>query len=81
MQLAGIVIPQFAKMQKEESGRNKMNQYTRLLTILVTIFQASAYIAYLRTQTNGAIVTDNLLFYVSTIVVLTAGTSVCHVPG
>lgn len=74
MQLAGIVIPQFAKMQKEESGRNKMNQYTRLLTILVTIFQASAYIAYLRTQTNGAIVTDNLLFYVSTIVVLTAGT-------
>ncbi|WP_118974481.1 preprotein translocase subunit SecY [Taibaiella koreensis] len=74
MQLAGIVIPQFAKMQKEESGRNKMNQYTRFLTVLVTVFQASAYIAYLRTQTNGAIVTDGLLFYVSTIVVLTAGT-------
>lgn len=74
MQLAGIVIPQFAKMQKEESGRNKMNQYTRFLTVLVTVFQASAYIAYLRTQTNGAIVTDNLMFYVSTIVVLTAGT-------
>lgn len=74
MQLAGIVIPQFAKMQKEESGRNKMNQYTRFLTVLVTVFQASAYIAYLRTQTNGAIVTDGLLFYISTIVVLTAGT-------
>src|SRR5690606_19303761 len=29
MQLAGIVIPQFAKMQKEESGRAKINQYTR----------------------------------------------------
>lgn len=74
MQLAGIVIPQFAKMQKEESGRNKINQYTRFLTVLVTVFQASAYIAYLRTQTNGAIVADGLLFYVSTIVVLTAGT-------
>lgn len=74
MQLAGIVIPQFAKMQKEESGRNKINQYTRFLTVLVTIFQASAYIAYLRTQTNGAIVNDGLMFYLSTVVVLTAGT-------
>lgn len=75
MQLAGIVVPQFAKMQKEESGRNKMNQYTRYLTILVTIFQASAYIAYLRTQTGpGAIVMDGPLFYISTIVILTAGT-------
>lgn len=74
MQLAGIVIPQFAKLQKEESGRNKINQYTRFLTVLVTVFQASAYIAYLRTQTNGAIVIDSMLFYVSTIVVLTAGT-------
>ena len=74
MQLAGIVVPQFAKMQKEESGRNKMNQYTRFLTVLVTIFQASAYIAYLRTQTNGAIVADDIMFYISTIVVLTAGT-------
>lgn len=75
MQLAGIVVPQFAKMQKEESGRNKMNQYTRYLTILVTVFQASAYIAYLRTQTGpGAIVMEGPLFYVSTIIILTAGT-------
>lgn len=74
MQLAGIVIPQFAKLQKEESGRNKINQYTRFLTVLVTVFQASAYIAYLRTQTGGAIVTDGFFFYISTIVILTAGT-------
>lgn len=74
MQLAGIVVPQFAKLQKEESGRNKMNQYTRYLTVLVTIFQASAYIAFLRTQTGGAIVNDGLMFYVSTIIILTAGT-------
>lgn len=75
MQLAGIVIPQFAKMQKEESGRNKINQYTRFITIIVTVFQASAYIAYLRGQgAHGAIINDNLFFYVSTIIILTAGT-------
>ena len=74
MQLAGIVIPQFAKMQKEESGRQKINQYTRYLTIVVTVFQAAAYITYLKTQTNGAIVTDSMIFYVSTVVILTAGT-------
>jgi len=74
MQLAGIVIPQFAKMQKEESGRNKINQYTRFITIIVTVFQASAYIAYLRNTGRGAIVSDGLFFYVSTIIILTAGT-------
>jgi preprotein translocase subunit SecY len=74
MQLAGIVIPQFAKMQKEESGRNKMNQYTRFLTVVVTIFQASAYIAYLRQQTGGVIALDSVTFYISTIITLTAGT-------
>jgi len=75
MQLAGIVIPQFAKMQKEESGRNKINQYTRFITIIVTVFQASAYIAYLRGQgAHGAIINDNLFFYISTIIILTAGT-------
>lgn len=74
MQLAGIVVPQFAKMQKEESGRAKINQYTRYLTIIVTVMQASAYISYLKTQTNGAIVYDGGLFYISTIIILTAGT-------
>jgi preprotein translocase subunit SecY len=74
MQLAGIIVPQFAKMQKEESGRNKMNQYTRFLTVVVTVFQAVAYITYLR-QTHGpAIVIDGTLFYLSTVVILTAGT-------
>jgi len=74
MQLAGIVIPQFAKMQKEESGRNKMTQYTRYITVLVTVFQAAAYITYLKQQTGGAIIVDDLFFYVSTIVILTSGT-------
>ena len=76
MQLAGIVVPQVAKLQKEESGRRKVNQYTRYFTVLVTAFQASAYVAYLRTQTGGAVVADfsPFLFWLTTVVVLTAGT-------
>lgn len=74
MQLAGIIIPQFAKLQKEESGRTKMTQYTRYLTVIVTIFQASAYIAYLQNQAGPAIVMNNTLFIISTVMILTAGT-------
>lgn len=76
MQLAGIVVPQISKLQKEESGRRKVNQYTRYLTVIVTAFQASAYVAYLRTQSAGAIVPEfgAFLFWLSTVVVLTAGT-------
>jgi preprotein translocase subunit SecY len=45
MQLMSILYPPFAKLQKEgESGRKKINQYTRYLTVLVAILQAFAYI-------------------------------------
>jgi preprotein translocase subunit SecY len=76
MQLAGIVVPQVAKMQREESGRKKITQYTRYLTVLVTVFQASAYVAYLQTQTASAIVPNfpPQLFWMSTVIALTAGT-------
>lgn len=73
MQLAGIVIPQFAKMQKEESGRNKMEQYTRYITVAVTLFQSIAYITYLKSQSGPAIAINNTLFMVSTVVILTGG--------
>jgi preprotein translocase subunit SecY len=76
MQLAGIVVPQVAKMQREDSGRKKINQYTRYLTVIVTAFQASAYVAYLRTQTAAALVPEfgTFMFWLSTVVVLTGGT-------
>ncbi|MEE0947214.1 MAG: preprotein translocase subunit SecY [Bacteroidales bacterium] len=55
MQLLTMVVPYFTKMQREgESGRRKINQMTRWLTIIVTIFQSFAYLANLRTQINGA---------------------------
>jgi len=77
MQLAGIVVPQVAKLQKEESGRRKINQYTRYITVLVTAFQASAYVAYLSTQQYAAARVPEyspFMFWLSTVVVLTAGT-------
>ncbi len=77
MQLAGIVVPQVAKMQREESGRRTINQYTRYITVVVTAFQASAYVAYLRTpQYANALAPEYsvFMFWLSTVVVLTAGT-------
>ncbi|HEU4552611.1 MAG TPA: preprotein translocase subunit SecY [Chitinophaga sp.] len=77
IQLLTIAVPYFQKLQKEgESGRKKINQYTRLLTVVVTGFQASAYVAYLKNQSGGAIMPQYsaFLFWLSTTVVLTAGT-------
>lgn len=78
MQLMTVLVPSFQKMQKEgESGRKKINQYTRYLTVLVTIFQASAYVAYIKNmnQGNGAMIAsfDNY-FWISSLVILTSGT-------
>jgi len=78
MQLMTVLVPSFQKMQKEgESGRKKINQYTRYLTVLVTIFQASAYVAYIRSmnQGNGAMIEAfKPYFWLSSILVLTSGT-------
>lgn len=51
IQLLGIFVPAFRKMQMEgESGRRKMNQYTRYLTILILCIQGPAYMAALHSQ-------------------------------
>ncbi len=78
MQLMTVLVPSFQKMQKEgESGTKKINQYTRYLTIIVTVLQASAYVSYLHgmTQQTGAIMPAFAgYFWLSTVFVLTAGT-------
>ncbi|MBX6380470.1 MAG: preprotein translocase subunit SecY [Thermoflavifilum aggregans] len=77
MQLLTIAVPSFAKLQKEgESGQKRINQYTRWLTVIVTAFQALAYVTYLRQQSGAAILPQfsPFFFAFSTIVVLTAGT-------
>lgn len=76
MQLMTILTPSMQKLQKEgESGRKKINQWTRLLTVAVTIVQASAYVAYLRQMGQGAIIDSyKEYFWLSTTIILTAGT-------
>ena len=76
MQLMTVLVPKFQKMNKEgESGRKKINQMTRYLTVAVTILQASAYVSYLK-QTSGAAIIDSFsdYFLISTIFIITAGT-------
>jgi len=77
MQLMTILVPQMAKVQKEgESGRKKINQWTRYLTVIVTAFQAAAYIGYLKSPGNAEalIPAYGPFFWVSTVVILTVGT-------
>src|SRR5262249_39534202 len=76
MQLMTVLVPQFQKMQKEgDSGRKKINQYTRYITVAVTAVQASAYVAYLRQiHGNAVIASYSGYFWLSTVVILTAGT-------
>ena len=62
IQLMGMVVPSFQKMQREgESGRMKLNQYTRYLTVIILLVQAPAYLLNLEaqvTQAGGAVHMD-----------------------
>ncbi|MDE6854824.1 MAG: preprotein translocase subunit SecY [Muribaculaceae bacterium] len=55
IQLCGMILPSFQKMQRDgESGRQKLNQYTRYLTVAILFMQAPAYLINLQVQVNGA---------------------------
>ena len=73
IQLMQVAVPYFQKLQKEgESGRNRINQITRVLTIAITLAQSIGYLA--TTIPTEAIVIDPYLFRVSSMVILVAGT-------
>ena len=56
MQLVAIAVPSFQKMQREgESGRKKIIQYTRYLTVAILLFQAPSYLMNLKMQSPGAL--------------------------
>ncbi|MDX2047360.1 MAG: preprotein translocase subunit SecY [Chitinophagaceae bacterium] len=76
MQLMTILVPQMQKIQKEgDSGRKKINQWTRYLTAGVTTLQAAAYVAYLRSVNKDALIDIyQPYFWLSTVIILTAGT-------
>lgn len=74
IQLLGMAVPSIQKMQKEgESGRRKINQITRFLTIAITGAQAPGYVANLLNQ-GARLTIDPSLFWFMSIVVLVAGT-------
>jgi preprotein translocase subunit SecY len=76
IQLLTIALPYFQKMQKDgESGRKKLNQITRVLTILVTAAQATAYLQ--TTIPAEAIVVSAWSFRIFSVIILIAGTMFC----
>jgi preprotein translocase subunit SecY len=76
MQLMAIVVPSFQKMQREgESGRRKINQMTRYLTVAILVMQGFAYLTNLEMQMlqSGASLPSGLWFRVSSIIIMAAG--------
>ena len=76
MQLLGMTMPYFQKLQREgESGRRKMNQYTRYLTVIILLFQGPAYLANLSVQMGyaGSALPPGIWFSITSVVILAAG--------
>jgi len=78
VQLMGIAVPYLQKLQKDgESGRKKITQITRWLTILITMVQGPTYITAIKTQfglPDSAFLVGGATFWVSSMILLTAGT-------
>lgn len=76
MQLLAVVVPYFQKMQREgESGRKKINWYTRVLTVAILLFQSPSYLMNLKIQAYGALSSgiDWSVFMIPATIILAAG--------
>lgn len=76
MQLAAIIIPSMQKLQREgESGRRKINQWTRYLTVLILLLQAPAYLMNLSSQlaASGAQLPAGFWFQAYATIILAGG--------
>ncbi|TYP98057.1 protein translocase subunit secY/sec61 alpha [Tenacibaculum adriaticum] len=78
VQLMGIAVPYLQKLQKDgESGRKKITQITRWLTIAITLVQGPTYITAIKTQfglPDSAFLVGGATFWISSMIILTAGT-------
>jgi preprotein translocase subunit SecY len=75
VQLLGMALPYFRKMQMEgESGRKKINQITRFLTVIITVFQCPGYIATQITNKAGAVPDPSMFWWVQSVLILVTGT-------
>ncbi len=80
VQLLGFAVPYFQRLQSKEgeSGRKRLNQITRLLTVAITLVQGGGYLQLIRSIPGG--VSPDVpegLFWFSNIIILTAGTIFC----
>jgi len=76
MQLMAILVPAFQKLQREgESGRKKINQWTRYLTVVILIFQGSAYLVNLNVQMRmaGSALPTDMWFNISSTLIMAGG--------
>ena len=75
MQLLGMAVPYYQRMQKEgESGRRKINQHTRYLTVGILIMQAPAYLTNLHATIPAEAFVGGAWFNITGVILLTAGT-------
>lgn len=78
LQLLTVGVPYFQKMQKDgESGRKRINQITRVLTIVITLAQGVGYVTATILPTGAVNAEFTSMFMVSSLVLLSAGTMFC----
>ncbi|MBR1465574.1 MAG: preprotein translocase subunit SecY [Bacteroidaceae bacterium] len=77
MQLLGLVVPYFQKMQREgESGRRKINQYTRYLTVVILLVQGPSYLLNLNMQVGTQALYEGIdwtMFSITSTIIMAAG--------
>lgn len=75
IQLLSIAVPSVQKMQKEgESGRKKISQWTRFLTIAITLVQAPGYLASTVASVEGAVPNNDTFWWFSSVMIITCST-------
>jgi preprotein translocase subunit SecY len=76
VQLLGFAVPYFQKLQQREgeSGRKKLTQITRYLTVAITLVQGGAYLTYIISQGAKALSIPDPVFWFSNIIILSTGT-------
>ncbi len=76
VQLMGFAVPYFQRLQQKEgeSGRRKLNQITRLLTVAITLVQGGAYLTYVKGMNAVDPSVPDVIFWLSNSIILSTGT-------
>ncbi len=79
IQLMGFAVPYFQRLQQREgeSGRKKINQITRLLTVAITLVQGGGYLTYIYSLGAVSETISPSIFWISNIIILSTGTIFC----